>query len=106
MATDGKSDLLSPEQNEQPQRSAHTIRTTTKVPKWRQLLGIKQTPPDVSSRGDDSSIDEYDEAKVRPERWSMGVLNDKQTEEVPGKLEVLPFRTAASPLKTKRTLNT
>jgi len=28
-----------------------------------------------------------DEEKVRPEKWSMGVLNDKETVEVPGMFE-------------------
>ena len=31
-----------------------------------------------------SSIDREDGNKAKPEKWSMGVLNDKQTDEVPG----------------------
>ena len=51
------------------------------IPRWRRILGrsaAREEPANI-----DASIDEYDE-KARPEKWSMGVLNDKKTEEVPG----------------------
>lgn len=104
MVTDGKSDDLCAGQNEQPEGPAHTVHTT-KVPKWRQLLGKKHPLPDVSSTSDGSSTDGYDEAKAPPEKWSMGVLNDKQTEEVPGKSCMLLFGTAVSPLELNRALD-
>lgn len=31
-----------------------------------------------------TSSDGYDDIKGRPEKWSLGVLNDKETDEVPG----------------------
>ena len=31
-----------------------------------------------------SSTHEDDVSKTKPEKWSMGVLNDRQTDEVPG----------------------
>ena len=55
----------------------------TKVPLWRRVLlsGHKsaQQPPSSGS-----SFDGVDETKTKPEKWSLGVLNDKQTDEVPG----------------------
>jgi hypothetical protein len=47
---------------------------------WRRLLGSRKIADESSSV---NSIDEYkDEAPT--ERWSLGILNDKKTEEVPG----------------------
>ena len=43
--------------------------------------GAKSTLEPASTR---SSIDRDDGNKARPEKWSMGVLNDRQTDEVPG----------------------
>ena len=50
---------------------------------WRRFLGGKRkTPREVESSG--TSTDEFDDIKAKPEKWSLGVLNDKETEEVPG----------------------
>ena len=50
---------------------------------WRRFLGGKRkTPREVESSG--TSTDGFDDIKAKPEKWSMGVLNDKETEEVPG----------------------
>ncbi|KAM0289243.1 hypothetical protein ACHAO9_006200 [Fusarium lateritium] len=46
------------------------------VPKWRRFLGAGSTAP----RSDESS---------GPSKWSMGVLNDKKTIEVPGSVLLL-----------------
>jgi len=54
--------------------------TTWRIPTWRRFFGgLKPEPSSsvVSSEG-------YEEAKTRPEKWSLGVLNDRETEEVPG----------------------
>lgn len=65
-----------------PSESVAANQVKAKVPLWRKMLGgtkSAQEPP--SSR---SSVDEDDGHKAKPEKWSMGVLNDKQTDEVPG----------------------
>lgn len=65
-----------------PSESVAANQANARVPLWRRVLGgtkSAQEPP--SSR---SSVDEDDGHKVKPEKWSMGVLNDKQTDEVPG----------------------
>ena len=50
---------------------------------WRRFLGgKKKAPREVASSG--TSTDGMDDIKSKPEKWSLGVLNDKETEEVPG----------------------
>jgi hypothetical protein len=34
--------------------------------------------------GEEEDVDESEEEKGRPTKWSMGVLNDRSTNEVPG----------------------
>lgn len=53
-----------------------------RIPKWRRVLGGSH--PAQEPVDSDKSTDEYAEMKSRPEKWSMGVLNDRETEEVPG----------------------
>ena len=58
-------------------------RTAVKVPIWRRFLGAtKASQPEAASSG--NSTDGYDEFKAKPEKWSLGVLNDRETDEVPG----------------------
>ena len=58
-----------------------------KPPKWKRMLGVSKTTK--TSPFSRASSDGFDEIKIRPEKWSLGVLNDKETDEVPGKLLVL-----------------
>lgn len=52
---------------------------------WRKLFrrsgttGVAPTASEASSEG-------FEQAKAKPEKWSLGILNDKETDEVPGKL--------------------
>ena len=54
-----------------------------RVGPWKKFFGSssrRQAQPSPTE-----SAEEYHEAKQRePEKWSMGVLNDKETDEVPG----------------------
>lgn len=50
--------------------------------KWRIFLDNFKFPHQ-SSKSEGSSDRAADE-KMRPARWSLGILNDRQTEEVPG----------------------
>lgn len=50
------------------------------------LAGTKSDHEPASSG---SSGDEDDGNKAKPEKWSMGVLNDRQTDEVPGTFKAL-----------------
>lgn len=51
------------------QRQLNTIR-------WKKFLGTSKKGADTDS------VDEY---KNRREKWTLGILNDKETDEVPGK---------------------
>ena len=54
----------------------------TKPSRWKKLLGgSKATKTSPLSR---ASSDGLEDVKSRPERWSLGVLNDRETDEVPG----------------------
>jgi len=54
------------------------------VPKWRQYLGLSKAELGLATASPKSSTDGDEEMKAKPEKWSMGVLNDRETEEVPG----------------------
>ena len=65
-----------------PSESLAANGTKDKLPLWKRMMGgAKSTLEPASTR---SSIDRDDGNKARPEKWSMGVLNDRQTDEVPG----------------------
>ena len=55
-------------------------------PRWKRILGIAKAKPGFPSTSTGSSTEEYEEIKNKPEKWSMGVLNDTETDEVPGTL--------------------
>ena len=65
-----------------PVESSAANQTGAKVPIWRRFLGNNQSALEPATSG--VSTDGDDGNKVKPEKWSMGVLNDKQTDEVPG----------------------
>ena len=52
-------------------------------------MGRTNLAPEPASSG--SSVDQDDGNKAKPEKWSMGVLNDKQTDEVPGMLHAQSY---------------
>ena len=65
-----------------PSEFAAANQAEIKVPLWRRVLGVTNSTQETMSPA--SSIDEDDGSKAKPEKWSMGVLNDRQTDEVPG----------------------
>ncbi|KAL8824060.1 MAG: hypothetical protein Q9191_005328 [Dirinaria sp. TL-2023a] len=67
-----------------------------KPPRWKRILGVSKTPK--ASPTSRASSDQYDEIKVRPEKWSLGVLNDKETDEVPGSVLLMSNTTRNEPL--------
>lgn len=46
----------------------------SRIPTWRRFFGGPKPEPS----------DGHGEVKSRLEKWSLGVLNDRETEEVPG----------------------
>lgn len=76
------------EANHMPARAQHDAATEAekvkdlRTSRWKRLLGgSKATKTSPTSR---ASSDGFEDLKMRPEKWSMGVLNDKETDEVPG----------------------
>ena len=68
----------------QPYSDPEKVPGTNSIPKSRRqrMLGRSSTAqPAIVSR---ESSDALEDMKCRPEKWSLGVLNDKRTEEVPG----------------------
>lgn len=57
---------------------------STKI-SWKRLLG-------ASSDGETGSMEQYKDN--RRERWTMGILNDKETDEVPGECSYVSSRVA------------
>lgn len=51
--------------------------TGTGTVRWRKFLGMKK-----------SDADRWEERESHREAWTMGILNDKETDEVPGKFEL------------------
>lgn len=52
------------------------------VPTWRKLWGIWKSPGRLSNS--ELSSDEFKDIKARPAKSSLGILNDRETVEVPG----------------------
>lgn len=60
--------------------------TQTK-PSWRTMFRTPK-PTRKTPVVSDVSSDVYVDVKMKPEKWSMGILSDKETDEVPGKLKL------------------
>ena len=65
-----------------PSESPAADGTKDKVSLWKRMMGGTKSTLEPASSG--SSIDRDDGDKARPKKWSMGILNDRQTDEVPG----------------------
>ena len=84
MAPDAPPNETAPDHDKDPESYLEASgRLEAKGLAWRRLLGgRKKAPQEVASSG--ASTDGFDDIKSKPEKWSLGVLNDKETEEVPG----------------------
>lgn len=84
MATDAPPNDIIPHDDEDPESApGASDRHEVKGSIWRRFLGgKKKAAREVESSG--TSTDGFDDIKAKPEKWSLGVLNDKETEEVPG----------------------
>ena len=54
----------------------------TRPPRWKKLFSLSKAIKTLPASK--RSSDGFEDVKARPEKWSLGVLNDKETEEVPG----------------------
>ncbi|KAL8714114.1 MAG: hypothetical protein Q9220_001842, partial [cf. Caloplaca sp. 1 TL-2023] len=64
---------------------------------WRRPAKIQPTPKTTLPMSESSS-EAYFDVKTRPEKWSMGVLNDKETDEVPGSVLLMSNAKRNEPL--------
>ena len=66
-----------------PTESVAVNQAEANVPLWKRMFsgGTRSAPPLASP---ESSVNGENANKGKPEKWSMGVLNDSQTDEVPG----------------------
>lgn len=53
----------------------------TVIPTWKKVFGVRRLAPRFSREKEPSGDNG---SRPRPERWSLGVLNDRETDEVPG----------------------
>ena len=74
--------------NPQPSGSVAANQAEAEVPLWKRMLS-RGTRPAQQPASPGSSVDGDDASKGKPEKWSMGVLNDRQTDEVPGTYAML-----------------
>ncbi|KAL8745940.1 MAG: hypothetical protein Q9184_007813, partial [Pyrenodesmia sp. 2 TL-2023] len=57
-------------------------KTTQTKPSWRTMFGTSK-PTRTSPVVSDIPSDGYVDAKMKPKKWSMGILSDKETDEIP-----------------------
>ena len=91
MGTENQEDgpLPTPEKGPDPELIEQGVQEVSSTPRtgWRKLFGTSK-----SRRGRaNSAATEVggNDDKARPQKWSMGVLNDKYTIEVPGRSHLL-----------------
>ncbi len=75
-------DLSLSETKKEPHGGDSTEEPPAKASRWGNMFGLGATTRQYASPN--TSTDEYEQIKAKPEKWSMGVLNDRETEEVPG----------------------
>lgn len=74
---------------------AANVEPTAKSSTWRRFLGDRKRPAQENTSSS-TSVD--DGPKKRPDKWSMGVLNDRETEEVPGSVLLMSHNLRNEPL--------
>ena len=52
------------------------------APRWKKFLGISKSSVQFSSS--EEASDGFKKSEARPAKSSLGILNDRETEEVPG----------------------
>lgn len=60
--------------------------TTTPTSERPRSFFARNSASDAENAGGREAMEEFEEDKGRPTKWSMGVLNDPETHEVPGTL--------------------
>lgn len=77
----------SPAQRHQPDMEPEKRPEPDTIAKSRWKRMLSRSNPAQESIVSRESSEGMEEMKRRPEKWSMGVLNDTKTDEVPGELD-------------------
>ncbi|KAL8645258.1 MAG: hypothetical protein Q9210_006811 [Variospora velana] len=71
----------------------------TPKPRWRNLFRkSKPTATTLPPPMSEASSEGYADVKAKPEKWSMGILSDKETDEVPGSVLLMSNAKRNEPL--------
>ena len=62
---------------------------------WKKFFGGKARQGSQQTEGSETSTDGEEDIKAPIEKWSLGVLNDKFTDEVPGTFDLILLFTLA-----------
>ena len=90
MTRSEKSDVTpTGEQRGSDHASPQSVAQEKVLPRWKQLLGFAKVEPALPETSDNVSTNRENDTKAKPAKWSLGVLNDHETEEVPGKSQTL-----------------
>lgn len=76
-------DLRLDESKDQPVIDPEKHKVSPTPPRWRSFF-TASTPAKTPPAMPDLSSDGFEAIKARPVKWSLGMLNDKETDEVPG----------------------
>ncbi|KAL8943395.1 MAG: hypothetical protein Q9216_001104 [Gyalolechia sp. 2 TL-2023] len=90
-------DLRLDESKDEPVVNSEKQHDPTTKPRWRSLFSTStpdKTPPAMR----DVSSDGFEAIKARPVKWSLGMLNDKETDEVPGSVLLMSNAKRNEPL--------
>ncbi|MCJ1462106.1 hypothetical protein MMC07_000706 [Pseudocyphellaria aurata] len=71
------------------------------VPKWRKFLGKSRVLGQMANS--EAPSDDFENTKRRPAKSSLGILNDKETAEVPGSVLLMSKTNHNEPLGLQRT---
>ncbi|KAL8727944.1 MAG: hypothetical protein Q9166_005709 [cf. Caloplaca sp. 2 TL-2023] len=84
-------------QKEKTENQPEKLEELKGPPKWRRFLG-RSKPAGVPPAMSEASSEGYEEIKMKLGKWSMGVLNDKETDEVPGSVLLMSNTKRNEPL--------
>ncbi|KAL8727113.1 MAG: hypothetical protein Q9181_005825 [Wetmoreana brouardii] len=90
--------LTSQEPKDEPIIGSEKLGGIKTASRWRRFLGASSKSTGPLPATSEASSDGYEEIKAKPEKWSMGVLNDKETDEVPGSVLLMSNAKRNEPL--------
>ncbi|KAL9004084.1 MAG: hypothetical protein Q9188_003094 [Gyalolechia gomerana] len=90
-------DLRLDESKDQPVIDPEKHKVSHSPPRWRSFF-TASTPAKTPPAMPDLSSDGFEAIKAKPVKWSLGMLNDKETDEVPGSVLLMSNAKRNEPL--------